>query len=232
MRFKLRKRIVPFQIPPYQRRNLSSLLVIGIFLGGFILSFYFIDFRIRPTLIQLAEAKARQIATQAINQAIRSNISPDIQYQNLMKLQLKEDGKIALIQPNTGEINRISAEATLAVQNRLKDLPKVTIKVPVGQILGSRILAGFGPDVSLRVLPIGVVESSINDRFDTAGINQTRHRIFITVKAIVKMVVPLVNEEIQVSTDIPLMETVIVGDVPNVYVGQGGIILPGAIGGK
>jgi sporulation protein YunB len=233
MRFNLRKRIVPFQIPPYRRRNISSLVVVGIFLAGLILSFYFIDFRIRPTLIQLAEAKARQIATQAINQAIRSNISPDIHYQNLMKLQLKEDGKIALIQPNTGEINRISAEATLAVQNQLKDLPKVTIKVPIGQVLGSRILAGFGPDIPLQVLPIGVVESTINDRFDTAGINQTRHRIFITIKAVVKMVVPLVNQEIQVSTDIPLMETVIVGDVPNVYLGQGsGIILPGITGGK
>lgn len=230
MRFNLKKRIVFLHVPPYKKRVLKSLAVLGIFILITLISFYVIDYRIRPTLVHLAGAKARQIATQAINEAIRSNISPDIQYQNLIKVQLNHDGKIALIQPNTGAINRISSEATLAVQGRLKDLPKTVIKVPVGQILGSRIMAGFGPDLPIQVMPIGIVESSINDQFDVAGINQVRHRIYITVRAIVKMVVPLVNEEIQVNTDIPLVEAVIMGEVPNVYVGNGGIILPGANG--
>jgi sporulation protein YunB len=195
-----------------------------------VLCFYIVDFRIRPTLRNLAEAKARVTATQAINEAIRSNICPDIQYQNLIKIQLNSEGKVALIQPNTGEINRIASEATLAVQKRLQDLPKVVIKIPIGQVMGSKIMAGFGPDIAVKVLPIGFVESMINDRFDLAGINQVRHRIYVTIKAVVKMVVPLINQEVQVSTDIPLAEAVIMGDVPNVYVGNGaGVILPGTV---
>ena len=202
--------------------------VLGILCLFAVFCFYFVDFRIRPTLRNLAEAKARVIATQAINEAIKSNISPDIQYQNLMKIQLNNEGKVTLIQPNTGEINRIASEATLAVQKRLQDLPKVSIKIPVGQVMGSKIMAGFGPDITVKIVPIGFVESTINDRFDLAGINQVRHRIYVTIKAVVKMVIPLINQEVQVSTDIPLVEAVIMGDVPNVYVGNGaGVILPG-----
>ena len=134
------------------------------------------------------------------------------------------------MQPNNAEINRIAVTATLAIQKRLQDLAPVTVKVPLGQVFGSRILAGYGPNLPVRVIPIGLVESVINDVFDQAGINQTRHRIFIRVKAVVKMIVPLVNEEIRINTDIPLTEAVIVGEVPNVYVGSGGVILPS--GGK
>jgi sporulation protein YunB len=228
MLYHLNKRFIFFQVPPYRKRWLQSMTVMGILCLVLVFCFYIVDFRIRPTLRALAEAKARVIATQAINEAIKSNICPDIQYQNLIKIQLNNEGKVSLIQPNTGEINRISSEATLAVQKRLQDLPKAIIKIPIGQVMGSKIMAGFGPDIPVKIVPIGFVESTINDRFDLAGINQVRHRIYVTIKAIVKMVVPLINQEVQVSTDIPLVEAVIMGDVPNVYVGNGaGVILPG-----
>ena len=228
MRFQLNKRFVFLKIPPYQRRRFNSFTCLGIFLLVLVLCFYIVDFRIRPTLHHLAETEARVIATRAINEAIRSNICPDVSYQNLIKIQLSPEGRVTMIQPNTGEINRISSEATLAVQKRLQDLPKMTVKIPVGQVIGSKIMAGFGPDIAVKVMPIGFVESGINDCFDQAGINQVRHRIYLTVKAVVKMVVPLVNQEVQVSSDIPIAEAVIVGEVPNVYVGNGaGVILPG-----
>ncbi|HBE78545.1 MAG TPA: sporulation protein YunB [Firmicutes bacterium] len=227
MRYNLNKRFIFFQVPPYRKRRFRSLTFLGVLVLSLVVCFYIVDFRVRPTLRNLAEAKARVIATQAINEAVRSNISPDIQYQNLIKVQLNSEGKVALIQPNTGEINRIASEATLAVQRRLRDLPRILIRIPFGQIAGSKIMAGFGPDIVVKVTPIGFVESTINDRFDLAGINQVRHRIYVTVKAVVKMVVPLVSQEVQVSTDIPLVEAVIMGEVPEVYVGNGnGVILP------
>ena len=228
MRFPLNKRFVFLKIPPYRRRRFNTFTFLGVFLLLVVLCYYIVDFRIRPTLHHLAETEAQVIATRAINEAIRSNICPDISYENLIKTQLGTDGKVTMIQPNTGEINRISSEATLAVQKRLQGLPKLTVKIPVSQVIGSKIMAGFGPDILVKVSPIGFVESSMNDSFDQAGINQVRHRIYLTVKAIVKMVVPLGDQEVQVSTDVPLTEAIIVGEVPNVYVGNGtGVILPG-----
>jgi sporulation protein YunB len=227
MRFHLQKRSIHWKVPPYKRRFLTSLITIGIIGLLMVMGFYLVDFRIRPTLIQLAQVKARHIAGQIINEAIRFDISSDIQYQNLIKLTFNADGKIILIQPNTGEVNRIASEATLAVQRRLQKLPKNEILIPTGQIIGSRIMAGFGPQIPVRVLPVGFVESIIHDQFESAGINQVRHRIYITIKATIKMVIPLISQEAQVSTDIPLVEAIIVGDVPNVFVGNGGVIVPG-----
>ncbi len=226
MRFNLKKRMINLQVPPYKRRLMSSLITLGIFCFAVVIIFYIVDFRIRPTLINLSTVKAKQMAVQSINQAIRSDIAPNIQYQNLIKIIFTTDGKIAMIQPDTGEINRISAEAVLAVQKKMEKLAVENIRIPMGQILGSKIMAGFGPNLRVKVFPLGFVESSIIDKFESAGINQVRHRIFVTIKTTVKMVVPLVSEEIKVNTDIPLTEAVIVGDVPSVFMGNGGIIIP------
>lgn len=233
MRFNLKKRYIPLQVPPYKRRILATVTVLFFFILVFIGSFYIVDFKIRPTLGHLAEAKARQIATRAINEAVRSNISPNIRYQNLIILNFDKEGKVAFMQPNTSEINRISAEATLAVQNRVKDLPQQVIKIPMGQILGLKMLSGMGPELSVKVQPIGIVTSYIEDSFDVAGINQIRHRIFVTVTATVKMVVPFVNRQVRISSKVPLVEAIVMGEVPNIYVGGGGgLILPANEGKK
>lgn len=218
---------MPLQVPPYKRRVLATVTALVVFALIFLGSFYIVDFRIRPTLSQLAEAKARQIATRAINEAVRSHISPNIRYQNLIILNFDKEGKVSFMQPNTSEINRISAEAALAVQNRVKDLPQQVIKIPMGQILGLKMLSGLGPEIPVRVQPIGVVTSFIEDSFDVAGINQIRHRIFVTVTATIKMVVPFVNRQVRISSKVPLVEAVVMGEVPNIYVGSGGgLILP------
>jgi sporulation protein YunB len=226
LRFTMKKRIMNIQVPPYRKRLASSLITLGVFFIIAVIMFYIVDFRIRPTLMNLALVKAKQIAAQSINQAVRSDISPNIQYQNLINIVFNRDGKIAMIQPNTGEINRIASEATLAVQKKLQNLPKENLKIPFGQIAGSKIMAGFGPELPVKVLPVGFVESTISDRFESAGINQVRHRIYVTVKATIKMVVPLISKEVKVSADIPLVEAIIIGDVPNVYMGNGGIVFP------
>ena len=228
MNFHLKKRIITFRVPPYHNNFFRSLKFLGIFCLVMVGVFYIVDFRIRPTLLQLAMTQAKVIATRAINEAIRADITPDIQYQNLIKLQLNTEGQVTLIQPNTGEINRISSEATLAVQKRLENLPNEVIRIPFGQIAGSKIMAGFGPKIPVKVIPIGFVTSNINDRFVSTGINQVRHQVFLTINATIKLVVPLVNQEVRVSSDVPLVETVIVGEVPQVYVENGdGVILPG-----
>ncbi len=228
MRFNLRKRVVFFQVPPYKKRWVRSCLSLGMLLLISTLSFYMVDFRIRPTLIQLARVTAHKIAIQAINESIQANIASNLEYCNLMRIQTNSEGRVTLMQPNTGKINKITSVATMAVQKRLQNLPEQEVTIPVWQAFGSKILAGSGPKIPVRIFPVGIVESAIHDQFDQAGINQTRHRIFIRVKVNVRIVVPLVTEEVEAFSDIPLTEAIIVGEVPDVFVhGASGVIIPG-----
>ena len=74
------------------------------------------------------------------------------------------------------------------------------------------------PSIRVKIIPQGSVTVDYATEFESTGINQTRHRIYIIVNTDIKMIVPLVSENIRVTTNIPIAETIIVGDVPESFV--------------
>jgi sporulation protein YunB len=186
---------------------------------------------LKPTLLAIAETKAVFIATQTINQVINDKVNLDINPQTLMNVTLDSRGRVVLIQPNTMEFNKIAADTTIKVQNILKDIGEEKINIPIGQILGSQLLASIGPNITVTVIPIGTVQVKVIDKFEQAGINQTRHMIYLIATTQIKIVVPLVSKSISVDTQMPIAEYVVVGDVPNTYV-QFPFPLPNNISGE
>ena len=122
------------------------------------------------------------------------------------------------MQANTVKINKIASDTTLAVQKKLQELGNERFNIPFGQALGSKLLASYGPLIRVVIVPIGTVRISVADDFEEAGINQTKHRLLLDVKTKVKVVVPLASSEAVVETQVPITETVIVGEVPQTYV--------------
>ncbi|QSQ09962.1 Sporulation protein YunB [Koleobacter methoxysyntrophicus] len=196
-----------------QTKLLFLSLIITVMILLFIL-FYLIEKNLGPTLLAIAEARARIIATETINDAINKKIARNVQYKDLISVHKSIKGEVALIQINITEINRLKSETALYVADSLKEITMNEIGIPIGQITGSNILANFGPSIKFSILPVGTVEVDISEAFEEAGINQTRHKVFIDVKTWVRIAVPLVSSSIQVSTHIPIAETIIVGNVP------------------
>ena len=126
-----------------------------------------------------------------------------------------------LIQPNTIILNQMMADTTIETTKALDKLSIDTIEIPLGQITGSKILAGYGPKMKVKIIPVGQVYVDVLNKFDAAGINQTRHLIYFNISSKVKVAVPFINEEINVSTTIPLAESIIIGEVPETYINIG-----------
>lgn len=182
-------------------------------------AYIFVDLRVRPTLYKIAKAKALQMATRAINEAIQNKIAMNLRYEDLIAVKVDNRGRVVLIQPNTGEINRLASKATIEVQQELRAIQRDRAYIPLGQVLGSHLLGGAGPMIPVSIIPLGTVTSRVYDTFEQAGINQTRHKIHLEIKAIVKMIVPLKTANVVVRTEVPLTEAIIMGEVPQVYFG-------------
>lgn len=190
--------------------------------AGLIALIVIVDARLAPALTQMAEAKAMVIATEAINNAVNKNIALSIRYEDLMAFKLDGHGNVVAVQPNTGEINRLASETTLQVQNTLAQVKRAKISIPLGQVFGTQVLATLGPQIPVNVVPIGTVTSKVVDTFETAGINQIRHRISVEIETMVRVVVPLSMRYVKVKTEVPITEAVLLGEVPQVYVDLNG----------
>lgn len=180
--------------------------------------FLFLEKNLKPTIIAVAEARAKIIAFDSINEAITEKVAQNIRYQDLVEIEKDNSGRIVMAQVNSMEVNRIQAETVRRVQNTLKTIEGEVVKIPAGQALGSEILANYGPRIPVNLVPIGTVHVDVSHSFDEAGINQTRHKIYIQVYADVQIIVPFVSASREVMTEVPIADTVYMGDVPDTVI--------------
>jgi len=200
------------------KRKVPSLRVLfTMFFIMLIAIFWMMETHLKPTLLAIAETKATLIATESINSVINESVNLSIDPQKLVNITLDSRGRVVLIQPNTMEFNKIAADTTIKVQNILKEIGEEKINIPVGQILGSQLLASVGPNITITVIPVGTVQVKVIDKFEQAGINQTRHMVYLIATTQIRIVVPLVSKSVSIDTQVPIAEYVIVGEVPSTY---------------
>lgn len=200
---------------PVVRPVLAALLALFLL---FLLLLTVFERSLKPTIKEIAEAKARWAATEAVNQAIKVKIAESVDYHELISVQKDAGGRVVLMQPNIVRINQLASDTTLVINQTLEELADDRFQIPLGQVLGSQLLANYGPRISVSIYPVGTVRTNVFDRFEEAGINQTRHRIYLNVICQVKVVVPLITSNVKVSEKVPITDTVIVGQVPEFYV--------------
>lgn len=181
--------------------------------------FVWIDHNLRPVILSLAETTARVMAVQAMNNAVFEVMREDGDlYSDLIHVTLNEDGRVSMMSANTTRMNELATQAALTVQRNLEAIAQGGINIPIGAAFGSRLLAGSGPSIRVRVLPVGAVSTEFVSEFTSAGINQTRHRIFLQMNTTVQMVIPTGVKTATVAAHVPVAESIIVGDVPDSFV--------------
>lgn len=70
---------------------------------------------------------------------------------------------------------------------------------------------------------VGNVETELFSQFSQAGINQTLHRIYLSVSCNVTILTPFDSIEDNITNQVLLAEAVILGDVPSTYYNLNGI---------
>ena len=199
--------------PKFVRVIIALLAVVLIFI------FCTIYFRknIVPTVMGSSVAKVRAIATNQINLAATSVLNGGITYDELFDVQYNDNGDVALIRANSPRINSIAREIANLAQANLDSLGTVEIAISAGTFTGLALLTGFGPDVTIKIVPIGAANCDFVSCFQSAGINQTFHKIYIDVYADVNIITPIDEPTVHVKAEILVCENLIVGKVPETY---------------
>ena len=181
----------------------------------FTILMYMFDKNAMPTIMAVADAEMRAKATQIVNTAIINEYSKQFNYDQVIKVDKDSQGNIVMLKADTLKMNKIACDVALQSQKELMKLGKVGIKVPIGYITNNNILSYYGPCITIKMNPIGYVETKYSSEFESAGMNQTRHKIYVKVKTTVRVMIPLKNNNIEIDNEVPIAETIIVGKIPN-----------------
>ena len=170
------------------------------------------------TMLDMAFARAYSMAVETLNRAVDKVMEGGVTYEELMDTRLDAMGRVSMLRANTVRMNALAAETALVAEQELNSFDNQFVDIPVGAALGIRFLSGFGPRISVQILPVGAVSASYDSEFETAGINQTRHRIFLTLRATVSLIVPAGSRLVEVGSTLPIAENIIIGEVPDSFV--------------
>lgn len=199
-----------------KRRSWLRLLLIVILL--LTIAFLFVEKNLSQTLLDMAYATAHSIALETVNRAAQQVVGDGVAYDELMNVQMDAQGRVSMLRANTMRMNQIATQTAIIAQEKLNSIENQLVDVPLGAALGVRFLGGFGPRISVQIVPVGAVSTHFETEFETAGINQTRHKIFLTLETSVSLIVPADSRMVQVTSTVPIAESIIVGQVPDSFV--------------
>lgn len=172
---------------------------------------------------QMVLSDATDLMTLCINDTIsRKFAEEDYDYDYFVNLEYGADGSVTAVQTNMARINALSSELLSDIVHAA-DGGQLSLSIPVGNVLGSSLLLGKGPEIPVDITMLTSSHVDFKNELSDAGINQTKHQIKLDVVVDIDVIMPWQTISTQVVSEILIAETVILGDVPDTYLNWGSI---------
>jgi sporulation protein YunB len=201
---------------PFSRKTIFLITMI-ITLLMTMQSFIFIEHNLKEPLMSVAQIRVKQIATEAINEAISSQIAHRAELEPLVDWRTNYSGDVTGFMLNYAEHMKITSQVVQIVKKTLNDRVHLTERIPIGQAFDSAILSSFGPSIPIRFESAGAPQVDLGTRREDSGINMLLVTVFVRITAQVMIYIPFDTKPEIVTTEIPISYILVKGDVPMYY---------------
>jgi len=207
-----------------RKTRLGRWLIFLLVLLLFSLVFSILRVRLVPIIRELAKTRVSNESSFAINRAVQRQINnSSIAYDRIVLFEKDAQGNIRAIKTNMAEVNRLKTEVLAMVDEEVLELSVTEIGIPLGSVLMPELFSGRGPRLPVSVLSVSNSDAMFQSSFTEAGINQTLHRILLTINATMTILTPLGTQNVTADAQMVVAETLIVGTVPNTYLNLGSL---------
>lgn len=175
--------------------------------------------RAEPAFVAQCSNYSNTAFTDLVNKCVLAELDKG-EFEGFFKIISDSNERITAIEADTAQINRVKAALMIDIQNALNGDYPAKVYLPLGSLSGYYLLSSLGPVLPVKIIPISIVNGEFDESFEAAGINQVRHKIYLTVTVDMQYRGCLMNETERIETSVPIAETVIAGEVPEYYGGS------------
>ena len=236
-RFTYKKKI------EFKKRNVILMIFIMIIIS-IIIVFNFINKRVTPLFLDLAESETEKLATLIINDAVGKQVSDGLDSSLLYNINKDSKGNVSSIDFNSITVNKLLTIITSSIELNLKyleegridllnvpdsvlisydkkDLKKgIIYKIPSGAVFNNTILSNIGPKVPVRLNLVGSITSNIKAKTTNYGINNALIEVYVDIKVTLEVILPYTKRKTSVETTVPIALKMMQGSVPSYYSGS------------
>ncbi|MBE7055309.1 MAG: sporulation protein YunB [Ruminococcaceae bacterium] len=173
---------------------------------------------LRPRIISVSQSFAENEVSMVIDREIqRLMLEEFLSYDKIAIINRDSAGRVTSVSANSVLINNFANDLDIKIGEIIDDADRIEKGVYLSGLLGADLFAGIGPKIPIRFQPVSVTHADITHTFDEAGINQTLHTITLLISVDVEILLPMAHSTINVKSEMPIAQTLIVGMVPDAY---------------
>ena len=163
-----------------------------------------------------SKVKAKQMMSELFGEIVAKKCEElDLNYENLTGISYSDEGVIQAVNTDIVSVNKLKNAVATEIAEVLDNEYEYIVEIPIGSMFDSEFLSGSGVKLAFNNTVTGDVRSDFRSEFDSSGINQTIHKLYIDISGELIVITGGSTEPITYSDSILLGETVIVGTVPN-----------------
>ena len=203
-------------------RRIVRLLILLMIVA--IVCFFTFRSKYHSVINALAQTQVKNATSDLINDAIDKQISNGtIQYDRMVYFEKDLEGKITALKTNMSEVNRLKTDLLNLINDEILAMDSDCLGIPLGSFIFPEIFAGKGPVLPIKIISIRNSEAGFFSEFTQAGINQTLQKLNMQVSVDVAVLVLGKVDDFTISSQVVIAETVIVGQVPDMFLQTGGM---------
>lgn len=222
------------------KKNIFIYTIISIIIVLFF-AFRYINKKITPLYLDIAENEIEKISNILINDSLNSETIDSISIAKLFYAKKNNKGEITAIDFDTVKVNKYIYSITSKLERNLKyietgDISKIknynnlfssykkdnlkkgiVCKIPLGNIFNNTILSNLGGSIPVRLNLINNIVSNIKIKTKNYGINNTLVEVYAEIKLSMEVILPYTKEKTTIKSKIPIGIKMIQGSIPNYY---------------
>ncbi len=194
---------------------------------------------LNPILARYVNIEAKRFASNIINSTINKIIVKNNDF-DLFVISQNSNGQIEMLDYNTQKVNKLLFEITDSIQKKLTDLEEgkiaeleisnnfklknltkikdgVLCEVPIGALKGNTLFANIGPDIPIKLSFVGQVQSNLETKINSYGINNVVIETNVVVQVEEQITTPITSKSSLITIRAPLTIKLIKGVVPDCY---------------
>ena len=161
-----------------KKHRLIKFLIALILVFGAILTYYYL--RVAPLVTNIVIENTRMKVSEAIDDMTDRQLQ-NTNYEDFVIVRYDNEGKMTFFQVNSINVDLFARKVTALIREEMSKFENDGINIPIGTVSGVPFLSDLGPEITLNILNLGVVDADFTSEFISAGVNQTIHRLYMKI---------------------------------------------------
>ena len=180
--------------------------------------FIMAEIRISKVRKELISYAARNAASAATTAGVENSLDTDkVRYVDLIKFGRDQSGNIVSVTTDAYYLNKIGNNIGDEIDKHINQMKSYIIKIPFSVLFSEQLINGRGPKMPLVFVMTGITTTDFENEFTAAGVNQTHHRIMMSITVNTYVIHSGNVTVVPYKTNVCIAESIVVGITPQTF---------------